>query len=277
MNASEQSTQQLTLIGKIEIRGVIECITGLHIGGAKEKVEIGGIDNPVIRDPLTDLPYIPGSSLKGAMRSKLELFNSLSLKVVKQGSPPIRMHECNDNSCIHCIIFGKPASANGNMPTALYVYDAFPTEETKELWNKLEDYIEIKYENQLDRITSAANPRLIERVPAGSKFDFMMIYNVYDVNKNNIGEALRYIFTGLMLIEDEYLGGYGSRGSGRVKFTNISIHLKKRSYYETGKSDQLQLTPKADKADKAVNVNVSYILENIENIKAEVEKGLNSK
>lgn len=240
MSISNQPVQQskLQLLGKIEIRGVIECITGLHIGGAKEKVEIGGIDNPVIRDPLTTFPYIPGSSLKGAMRSKLELFYSLPLKVVKKATPPIRMHECDDNNCIHCIIFGRAASANGNMPTALYVYDAFPTKETKELWEKLEDYIEIKYENQLDRITSAANPRQIERVPAGSKFEFTMIYNIYDVN-NKIVEALKYIFTGLKLIEDEYLGGYGSRGSGRVKFTSISIKVKKRSYYESGKSDDI--------------------------------------
>lgn len=269
MSMSEQPNQQLKLLGKIEIRGVIECITGLHIGGATEKVEIGGIDNPIIRDPLTDYPYIPGSSLKGAMRSKLELFNSLLLKKVKEGSPPIRMHECEDNSCIHCIIFGRPASTNGNMPTALYVYDAFLTKETKELLDKLEDYIEIKYENQLDRITSAANPRQIERVPAGSKFDFTMIYNIYDVNKDNIDKALRYIFTGLMLVEDEYLGGYGSRGSGRVRFTDIRITLKKRSYYETGKSEGVQSIYEAK--------DISSILGNIEDIKAKVEDGLKNK
>ncbi|GBC72999.1 CRISPR type III-associated RAMP protein Csm3 [archaeon HR04] len=347
MSTSNQPVQQLKLLGKIEIRGVIECITGLHIGGAKEKVEIGGIDNPVIRDPLTTFPYIPGSSLKGAMRSKLELFYSLPLKEVKKGSPPIRMHECDDNNCIHCMIFGRAlkgamrsklelfyslplkevkkgsppirmhecddnncihcmifgralkgamrsklelfyslplkevkkgsppirmhecddnncihcmifgraASANGNMPTALYVYDAFPTDETKELWEKLEDYIEIKWENQLDRITSAANPRQIERVPAGSKFEFTMIYNIYDVNNNKIVEALKYIFTGLKLIEDEYLGGYGSRGSGRVKFTSISIKVKKRSYYETSQSKEISEAIKSD--------DVSSILEQL--------------
>ncbi|MEM2162747.1 MAG: type III-A CRISPR-associated RAMP protein Csm3 [Candidatus Nitrosocaldus sp.] len=265
MSDIQQTT--LKLIAKVEIDGTIRCITGLHIGGAKEKVEIGGVDNPVIRDPLDDYPYIPGSSLKGAMRSKLELLNSLPLQQVKRSTPPIRMHQCDDNDCIHCMIFGRPASANGTMPTALYVYDAFPTDETRKKWDELEDYIEIKYENQLDRITSAANPRQIERVPAGSEFNFTMLYTIYDANNNRLEDALRYIFTGLKLIEDEYIGGYGSRGSGRVKFKDISIKVKSKEYYMTGDNNHIIAIDSYP--------DIATILTNLSDIVANIQRNIN--
>lgn len=67
--------------GKFIISGILECVTGTRIGGTQEKFEIGGIDNPVIKDPLTDLPYIPGSSLKGKLRHLLEW--AINTKAVK--------------------------------------------------------------------------------------------------------------------------------------------------------------------------------------------------
>src|SRR3989338_11494456 len=54
------------------ITGIMQCVSGLRIGGSKDTIEIGGMDNPIIRNPLDKFPYIPGSSIKGKMRSLLE-------------------------------------------------------------------------------------------------------------------------------------------------------------------------------------------------------------
>src|SRR5258708_19358037 len=67
---------QLQLVGKLILSGDLHCETGLHIGAGKGSLEIGGADNPVVKDAF-GLPYIPGSSLRGRIRSLLE--NALGL------------------------------------------------------------------------------------------------------------------------------------------------------------------------------------------------------
>ncbi|AAB85569.1 type III-A CRISPR-associated RAMP protein Csm3 [Methanothermobacter thermautotrophicus] len=221
------------------ITGEILCRTGLHIGVSKDSIEIGGSDNPIIRDPVTRLPYIPGSSIKGKMRSLLEL----ELDRVSNGGP------CKCGKCEICRVFGSAAdsssssgptrtdSSSSSGPTRIIVRDAFPTDETVEEWKESSEVVEgaeLKYENNLNRITSMANPRNQERVPRGSKFGFEIIVSEYDGDSDN----LRIVLEGLRLLEDSYLGGSGTRGYGKIEFKNIKIRERPVEYYrgEAGES-----------------------------------------
>lgn len=82
-------------------------------------------------------------------------------------------------------------------------------------------YTETKFENTIDRFTAVATPRQIERVIRGSKFDFELIYDVE--KESEVEEDIQLVKTGLELLENDYLGGSGSRGYGKVKFENLSI------------------------------------------------------
>jgi CRISPR-associated protein Csm3 len=235
-------SSETCLKGVLEIEMTMECLTGLRIGAGPEVMEIGGVENVVIRDPLTRLPYVPGSSLKGAMRAHYELFSTrpINHEVVK-GPQKIRMHMCKDPDCEICRVFGRTpeklesggaGQTQDNMiyATRLKVDDAYPAEETVKRWEAfLTEGVEVKYENVLDRLTSRANPRAVERVPKGSEFRVTMSYKIFD--RADV-ENVDIIFQSLKLVEDDYLGGYGSRGYGRVRFKNISMRLKKREYYE---------------------------------------------
>lgn len=225
------------LIGKIIINGKIVAVTGLHIGGSQTKLEIGGVDTPVIRDPLTNRPYIPGSSLKGKMRSLLE-----KTEGKKQNTPVgkgIKIHTCTDPSefskCNVCKIFGLPGEKEFAEPTRLIVRDAPMTEESAERLKDLElEYTEVKWENVIDRITSAANPRQMERVPPSAEFEFEMIYNVFnDEDKQN----LKHLYKAMELLEHDYLGGQGTRGYGKIVFKDIKIYWNSKNNYETGDVD----------------------------------------
>lgn len=222
-------------VGKYILKGTIECVTGLHIGGSTEGIEIGGVDNPVIKDPLTDLPYIPGSSLKGKMRHLLEWQIGKVEKYPKQSG--FTAHFCGE--CAACRIFG-PSSDKTTVrrqagPTRLTVRDAFPTEDTKKKWDAwLGEGIatEIKTENTIDRVTSKANPRPMERVPARSAFEFEMIFDVYDPEGDTA--LLKHLFAAMRLLENSALGGSGSRGYGKIKFTDISLEWRPKAYYLSG-------------------------------------------
>jgi len=215
----------------ILIEGKLVCETGLHIGGASENLEIGGIDNPVIIDPKTRLPMIPGSSLKGRIRTLIELKKGVN----NDGS----VHSCRVPDCIICTIFGRGATDIESGPTRLIVRDAFPIEETKKYWDTNENIVrgtEIKRENWINRITSEADLRDIERVPAGSEFYFRMVYAVYnDADIKN----LKTLFEGMFLLEDSYLGGNGTRGYGKIKFKDIEIKSRDAQYYENGTGESV--------------------------------------
>jgi CRISPR-associated protein Csm3 len=230
------------LKGVLEIEMIMECLTGLRIGAGPEALEIGGAENLIIKDPLTRLPYVPGSSLKGAMRARYELFSTrpINHEVVKEPQK-IRMHMCEDPDCEICRVFGRTpeklesreaGGAQDNMiyTTRLKIDDAYPTEETIGRWRDFSpEGVEVKWENVLDRLTSRANPRAVERVPRGSEFKITMSYKIFD--QKDV-DNVAVIFQSLKLVEDDYLGGYGSRGYGRVRFKNITMRLKKREYYE---------------------------------------------
>ncbi|MBC7128909.1 MAG: type III-A CRISPR-associated RAMP protein Csm3 [Thermoplasmatales archaeon] len=230
--------EEINLLGKIIIRGKIKAETGLAIGSGGGKMEIGGVDNPVIKDAFGK-PYIPGSSLKGKMRSLLE---KASGKKPNVSLGKARIHICENKEeyqkCIVCKIFGLPGEKDFSEPTRLIVRDAFLIEDsiTDEMRKNMDfKYTEVKSENVIDRITSAANPRQMERVPAGAEFDFEMIYNVFsEEDKNN----LKDVFKGMELLEHDYLGSSGSRGYGKVRFEGIKVYWCSKEDYEKGKIEE---------------------------------------
>ena len=171
---------------------------------------------------INGLPYIPGSSLKGALRACLERAGK------KDGTPyeldtnaEIRIHKCKDPKCPVCNIFGLPAE-DAQFPTRLIVRDAIleGPPKLKDLETLELPYTEVKTEVVIDRITSKTMPRHIERVPPGAWFKFEMIFNVYQAKDI---EFLKDLFNAMRLLEDHYLGGHGSRGSGKIKFGKWEI------------------------------------------------------
>ncbi|MCD6363941.1 MAG: type III-A CRISPR-associated RAMP protein Csm3, partial [Synergistetes bacterium] len=182
--------------------------------------------------------------------------------------PEFKGGPCCCGECEICKLFGVPANENKLPfnPTRLAVRDAFLD---KDYWNgyfKEADilggaYTEVKYENSIDRLTSAANPRQVERVPAGARFDFEMSLKLLDESDVDL---LKTLFEGMRLLEDDYLGGHGSRGYGAVKFENISIRFRGRDYYE-GKGEE-------EEVDKAEDLSEADIENIIDTVKGELKK-----
>lgn len=200
---------------KIKIEGIIEVVTGLHIGGDDSFSAIGTIDMPVVRDPQTGGPIIPGSTLKGKMRSLLAR---------DRGTLPAEGTKGFENDCREVKrLFGSSdkqsnATGDGMQMSRLQFCDCFLANK-----NELNQVFETKFENTIDRLTSVANPRQIERVVRGAKFGFELIYNVED--PADLEEDFKNIGLGLTLIENDYLGGGGTRGNGRVRFEGITARV----------------------------------------------------
>src|ERR1700683_5604004 len=240
---------QLKLIGKLILSGDLHCETGLHIGAGKGSLEIGGADNPVVKDAF-GMPYIPGSSLRGKLRSLLE--NALGLPspselvyLSKRKGQEVRIHQSDRPDDEICLLFGRNPgrlervegealeSAQAT-PARLAVYDAplDPESITAQMRENLDDELtEVKSENSIDRITSQANPRTLERVPAGARFRVRMVLDVLCEEDKALAARL---IEGLRLLEDDALGGGGSRGSGRVRFANLKLVWRNRAFYSSG-------------------------------------------
>lgn len=224
------------LRGRIFVTCDIQAITGLHIGGSSTGLEIGGVDNTVIRDPLSGAPYIPGSSLRGKMRSQLE--KSLGLPQNNRVGQ-VKIHTCktpqeydNQGGCPVCHIFGVPGEVEATGPTLLVVRDVPLSEASKDNLNHIRTdlaYTELKTEVAIDRVTSAATPRTLERVPAGAVFGpAELVFSIYQAADF---DRLHFVVDSLQLLEDDYLGGYGSRGSGKVRFQEITITARSSDHY----------------------------------------------
>lgn len=229
------------------ITGEIECLTGLHIGESLDTIDIGGSDNPLIRNSIDNLPYIPGSSLKGKLRSLLELSDKESSRDIIQNKGKV------SKKGLGAKIFGIAANDEFTESTGLkfktIVRDSFPTEDTKILWDQNPELLngsELKYENNLNRINSSATPRNIERVPAGSKFSFEIIFNISNISEdydavtdeNDYRKDLINLLNSMKLLEDDYLGGSGTRGFGKINFKNIKIIERPVDYY-TDNQDEI--------------------------------------
>jgi len=225
--------REITLLGRVLVRGRIVAETGLHIGAGSGTLAIGGMDNPVVRDPLTNQPYIPGSSLRGKMRSLLE--RALGLP---QNYPisQVTIHACRREEeygrCELCHVFGIPAQSWSSQ-TRLLVRDIpLHPDSARQLEEARTDlpYTEAKWEVAIDRVTSAATPRQMERVPAGAFFGPMELsFALYEREDLRRFELL---LQGMQLVEEDYLGGQGSRGSGKVTFRDLSVSCRARDNWE---------------------------------------------
>lgn len=221
------------LQGKVILSGGVICRTGLHIGASKDNLDIGGLDAPVLRDPVTRKPYIPGSSLKGKLRSLFERRQGMTYN--RHSGQGVFRHECVNPVCPVCRLFGAAGGRDGdNIPARLIVRDSLLTDASEERLRNIDtglQYTEWKFENALDRITAAANPRQLERVPVGTEFTFEMAYNVEAIDPKETREDLVNLLETLSLLEDDYLGGHGSRGYGKIQFVLDKLAGKKVEFY----------------------------------------------
>ena len=210
------------------LEATLELLSGLRIGASESEMRIGGVDNQVIRNPINNEPYIPGSSLKGKVRSLLE-WRSGAVKSVPLGirymdprypgvSPILQLFGVGGGDQL------SDQQAQDLGPTRLAFWDAALQKE----WARQMDadnlmLTEIKTENRIDRIKGVAeHPRQTERVPAGSRFDFRLSIKVLDIDGD--GRSLRAtVLDGLRLLELDSLGGSGSRGYGKVKFRDLKL------------------------------------------------------
>lgn len=200
----------------ISFTGRIVLLTGLHIGGNNNQMKIGGLDNEVVKHPVTQEPYIPGSSIKGKMRSQLEK----AYGKVRDDGKPCR---CGQLDCPVCVLFGAHMNPNAiSAPTRIIVRDGYLTDDIRKkyadiLLDKGTAYLEAKAENTVNRKTGTAdNPRFTERVPEGTEFILNIQLQVFDGDDENFFKNA--VKKGLELVEQTYLGGSGSRGYGQVKF-----------------------------------------------------------
>lgn len=206
---------EIKLKKKIIYTGTIVLKTGLHIGGTNTALNIGGPDKFVVRNPITQLPYIPGSSLKGKMRSLIELAYGETDNGDVTKDPNTKAGK----------LFGVASEININNghPSRIIVRDG-ELKNPEELNNTDLLYTESKTEVTINRITAKPNPRTFERVPAGAKFNLEMVLNIFD--GDNEDELRNTIKDAIRLLEDDYLGGNGSRGYGQVVFKEMKEEVK---------------------------------------------------
>lgn len=272
MTVSTTDRPQKQLLGKLHVKSILIVETGLHIGGGGEALNIGGLDKPVIRDPITQHPYLPGSSIKGKLRSILERL--LNKPLNRKGSRDTYRYESGDlvdgvteidaqyvkfqgaRTCEVSRVFGSTGVkcwieteiarreellddkseskqidgkayskiTGRNAPARLIVRDCHLIEDSAKELESIDTGLymtEWKFENGLDRVTAAANPRQVERVPKGAKFQFEMVYTVEDATQAR--EDLRNILRAILVLEDDALGGHGSRGYGKIKFQKLEF------------------------------------------------------
>lgn len=198
------------MFSKIQITGTIEVVTGMHIGGNEAFAAIGAIDSPVIIDPLSRKPIIPGSSLKGKIRALL----------AKAYNPTVVNH--NDDSEKISRLFGS--SANDDKPiTSRLIFSDMILDNYDDLRSKgLDSITEVKFENTISRTNSVANPRQIDRVIRGSKFELNIIYDVLEDYQDQALDDIKILVEGMKLLQYDYLGGGGTRGNGKIKFSNVT-------------------------------------------------------
>lgn len=210
----------IKLIKKIIYTGTITLKTGLHIGGTNAALNIGGPDKFVVRNPINNIPYIPGSSLKGKMRALVEIAN---------GCVSAKGGASEDPNSLSGRLFGVATGRDNNRPSRLIVRDAELDVSNPSMFENTDlPYTESKTEVAIDRITAKANPRTFERVPAGAQFKLNMVLNIFEGEdeqqlKDTLKQAIR-------LLQDDYLGGHGSRGYGQVEIKLDNPEGKTETY-----------------------------------------------
>lgn len=260
--ATSKTTSYLK--AKILFEGTITCLTGLHIGGVEAGIDVGGIDKYVIRNPLNNSPYIPGSSLKGKIRALIEYAYATKeqLEEASRGriATVVKREEVlklfgmaiinNNQGGNQAANQNGTADPNQGKPSKVIFRDAVMSDaEIKRLDGLFSNglkFTERKAENTLKRLTAAATPRQIERVPAGTVFDFSMVVNVDEDNLSEITRQLEMLETGYKLLEMDGLGGMVSRGYGQVKIDWMTS--SKEEVASGGNA-----TPATSKADEKIS------------------------
>lgn len=195
------------MYAKIQITGKLEVVTGMHIGGSSAFAAIGAVDSPVIKDSRENLPMIPGSSLKGKMRTLL----------AKEYNETVAAKPDEDNERI-IRLFGS--AKKGNIKRSrIQIADMVMANADEFRKRGSQSLTEIKFENTINRLTAVAMPRQIERVIRGSEFALDMIYEVRE--ESEVVEDLSMLAEGMKLLQYDYLGGHGSRGYGKVRFKDV--------------------------------------------------------
>ncbi|WP_297277683.1 type III-A CRISPR-associated RAMP protein Csm3 [uncultured Brachyspira sp.] len=202
---------------KFKISANMTLLTGMHIGASNDFSPIGAIDSPVIKDPITKQPIIPGSSIKGKLRT-------LMAKLISNNNKDYKITKCDDDPEEIKVLFGS-----SEHESRLQFYDLFLKNPGK-LEQKNLDFIytESKFENSIYRITLEANPRQLERIPAGAVFNFQFIYNFCYTNNENVDNDVikkdfEFISNAIKALQLDYLGGSGSRGYGKVLFNKFKV------------------------------------------------------
>jgi CRISPR-associated protein Csm3 len=216
---------------KILVTGKLILITGMHIGGTNSAMSIGGPDKFVVRQSKDGYPYIPGSSLKGKMRSLLELLDG-TIKATEKAGRHVSYGPTDDSNTRAGKLFGTVHKEESKQhPSQIIVRDSILLNPDAPCFKNTDlPMTEAKTEVSIDRITSKANPRTFERVPSGAEFKVNMVVNVFEGDKEN--ELLETIKTALKLVEDDYIGGQGSRGYGQVKFEELKFEFHNSAWYK---------------------------------------------
>jgi len=225
-------TNEARLVEVLKLTGEVVVQTGLRIGGSQDTMEISGLDNPIIRNPANAEPYIPGSSLKGRMRSLAEWYFD---EVPKPDGDPRDADPCSRTARV----FGIPARDPGRErdaatqnayqrgPTRLIVRDARLGEASRSAFAQGQPITEVKSENSINRLSAMANPRPMERVLPGVRFDIELVYRVFSIGDDGSEDRKLFddvVLMALSLVQADALGGGSSRGNGKVSFENLQLN-----------------------------------------------------
>lgn len=197
------------MFAKVEITGTLEVLTGMHIGGSSAFAAIGAVDSPIVRDTLSDMPMIPGSSLKGKLRTLLaQRYNTNISQSYDDDTPEILR------------LFGS--AKKGDVKRSRLLFRDMVLANMEELRGYgLHSATEVKFENNINRVTAVANPRQIERAIRGTKFALNIVYDMQEVDE--AVDDMKLLAEAMQLLEFDYLGGHGSRGYGKVKISGVQI------------------------------------------------------
>lgn len=221
--------------------------SGLHIGSGDNEIHIGGVDNPVLKNPITQEPYIPGSSLKGKIRSLLEwrsgAVQEKPLGKIEwnnaQGEQKIEVERILKLFGVSATDIHDDTQKKIGHTRASFWDSMLCPEYVAMIQEKNLPFTEVKSENSINRITGTAeHPRQMERVAEGSRFKFKLSLKQFEGDGNDLLETL---LKGLRLLELDSLGGSGSRGYGKVKFENLMLTTNGEVRDISEQFNQLQL------------------------------------
>ncbi len=221
----------------VELKGIIQILSGMRIGAGSASLEIGGLDNPIVRHPQTKIPYLPGSSIKGKLRHLMETAKNdnkygkdkhpapFRKKNMKSGE--ISYNPCTCNNCIVCQLFGCGDAKKTSEPTRLIFRDCpILQEDINKMEGLLKEgifYSEVKAEVTMDRqkgTVAGAGPRSMDRIMAGTKLDFNLTVRVLEGDDERQMKAA--LIDAIRLLEKDGLGGSVTRGYGQVRFENLT-------------------------------------------------------